>query len=55
VIIVLQDGKLCEAQKNGGYSVDGGFAEYVIADSRYVGHLKSDVNFLEIAPIFVPE
>ncbi len=42
---------LCEAQQNGGYSVDGGFAEYVIADSRYVGHLKSNVNFLEIAPI----
>ncbi|WP_236586188.1 alcohol dehydrogenase AdhP [Sphingobacterium spiritivorum] len=42
---------LCEAQQNGGYSVDGGFAEYVIADARYVGHLKSNVNFLEIAPI----
>jgi len=42
---------LCEAQQNGGYSVDGGFAEYVIADSRYVGHLKDNVNFLEIAPI----
>lgn len=42
---------LCESQKNGGYGVDGTFAEYVIADSRYVGHLKSNVNFLEIAPI----
>ena len=42
---------LCETQENGGYSVDGGFAEYVIADARYVGKLPSNVNFLEIAPI----
>ncbi len=42
---------LCETQQNGGYSVDGGYAEYVIADARYVAHLPSNVNFLEIAPI----
>lgn len=42
---------LCEDQQNGGYSVDGGFAEYVIADARYVGLLPKDVNFLEMAPI----
>ncbi|MEH6682370.1 MAG: alcohol dehydrogenase AdhP [Sediminicola sp.] len=42
---------LCETQQNGGYSVDGGFAEYVLADARYVGKLPSNVNFLEIAPI----
>lgn len=42
---------LCETQQNGGYSVDGGYAEYVIADARYVGHLPSNVNFLEMAPI----
>lgn len=42
---------LCEEQQNGGYSVDGGFAEYVLADARYVGRLPSDVNFLEMAPI----
>ncbi|WP_330444413.1 alcohol dehydrogenase AdhP [Flavobacterium sp. C4GT6] len=42
---------LCESQQNGGYSVDGGFAEYVIADARYVGHLGSNPNFLEMAPI----
>ncbi|QES87164.1 alcohol dehydrogenase AdhP [Rhizosphaericola mali] len=42
---------LCETQQNGGYSVDGGYAEYVIADARYVGHLPSNVNFTEIAPI----
>ncbi len=42
---------LCESQQNGGYSVDGGFAEYVIADARYVGHLPVNTNFLEMAPI----
>jgi propanol-preferring alcohol dehydrogenase len=42
---------LCESQQNGGYSVDGGFAEYVIADARYVGKLPNNPNFLEMAPI----
>ncbi len=42
---------LCFEQKNGGYSVDGGFAEYVVADARYVAHFPSFVNFLEMAPI----
>lgn len=42
---------LCETQENGGYSVDGGFAEYVIADARYVGKLPDNPNFLEMAPI----
>jgi propanol-preferring alcohol dehydrogenase len=42
---------LCESQENAGYSVDGGYAEYVIADPKYVGHLPSNVNFTEIAPI----
>lgn len=42
---------LCETQDNGGYSVDGGFAEYVIADARYVGKLPVNANFLEMAPI----
>lgn len=42
---------LCEGQQNGGYSVDGGFAEYVIADARYVAHFPSNINFTEMAPI----
>lgn len=42
---------LCESQQNGGYSVDGGFAEYVIADARYVGKLPVNTNFLQMAPI----
>ena len=42
---------LCESQHNTGYSVDGGFAEYVIAAAPYVGHLPKGVDFVEIAPI----
>lgn len=42
---------LCEAQQNGGYSIDGGYAEYVVADARYVAHFPSNINFLEMAPI----
>lgn len=42
---------LCGAQQNGGYSVDGGFAEYVLADPRYVAHFPKGVNFTEMAPI----
>ena len=42
---------LCEKQQNTGYSVNGGFAEYVVADPDYVGHLPGNVPFVEIAPI----
>ena len=42
---------LCESQLNTGYSVNGGFAEYVVADSNYVGHLPKNVDFVEIAPV----
>ena len=42
---------LCEEQQNTGYSVNGGFAEYVLADPNYVGHLPDNVSFVEIAPI----
>ena len=42
---------LCESQQNGGYSVNGGFAEYAVADATYCGILKKDTSFLNIAPI----
>ena len=42
---------LCEKQQNTGYSVNGGFAEYVVADPDYVGLLPGKVSFVEIAPI----
>lgn len=42
---------LCETQQNTGYSVNGGFADYVVADPNYVGHLPDGVDFAEIAPV----
>ncbi|WP_077529000.1 alcohol dehydrogenase AdhP [Vreelandella utahensis] len=42
---------LCESQNNTGYSVQGGYADYVIADAEYVGHLPDKLGFLEAAPI----
>jgi len=42
---------LCEQQENAGYSVDGGYADYVVADPRYVGHLPDDPDFVSLAPI----
>ncbi len=42
---------LCEAQQNTGYSVNGGFAEYVVADPNFVGHLPKNVDFVEAAPL----
>jgi propanol-preferring alcohol dehydrogenase len=42
---------LCEAQQNTGYSVNGGFAEYVVADPNFVGRLPKNVDFVEAAPV----
>lgn len=42
---------LCEQQRNTGYSVNGGYAEYAVADPNYVGLLPHGVGFTEIAPI----
>jgi len=42
---------LCDTQQNGGYSVDGSYAEYVIADARYVAHLPAGTNMIQMAPI----
>ncbi|NWH07263.1 MAG: alcohol dehydrogenase AdhP [Alphaproteobacteria bacterium] len=42
---------LCHEQQNTGYSVNGGFAEYAIADPDFVGHLPANTGFVEIAPV----
>ncbi|KEO59259.1 alcohol dehydrogenase AdhP [Thioclava indica] len=42
---------LCESQQNTGYSVNGGFADYAIADPNFIGHLPDNVGFLEVAPV----
>jgi propanol-preferring alcohol dehydrogenase len=42
---------LCDSQQMTGYTVNGGYAEYVLADPGYVGHLPPSVPFTEIAPV----
>jgi propanol-preferring alcohol dehydrogenase len=42
---------LCERQTNTGYSVNGGYAEYVLANAAFVGILPDAVGFFEGAPI----
>lgn len=42
---------LCEKQANTGYSVQGCFAEYALAEARFVGHLPADAPAAETAPI----
>lgn len=42
---------LCPKQENCGYSVHGGFAEYVLADPKFVGHLPDNLEFGPAAPL----
>ncbi|WP_375304663.1 alcohol dehydrogenase AdhP [Bradyrhizobium sp. A11] len=42
---------LCEHQHNTGYSVNGGFAEYVVASAAFAAKLPASVDFAAIAPI----
>jgi len=42
---------LCPQQENTGYSVDGGFAEYLLAEAAYVGHIPDNLDSIESAPI----
>lgn len=42
---------LCGSQHNTGYSVDGGFAEYVIGSADYVGRLPAGADMAQLAPI----
>ncbi|WP_368448195.1 alcohol dehydrogenase AdhP [Cobetia amphilecti] len=42
---------LCESQQNTGYSVNGGFAQFTLADAGYVGRLPDSVGFVEVAPV----
>lgn len=42
---------LCEHQHNTGYSVNGGFAEYVIASAAFAAKLPANIDFAAVAPI----
>lgn len=42
---------LCEEQQNGGYSVDGSFAEYMLVDERFAARIPDGADPVEVAPI----
>jgi propanol-preferring alcohol dehydrogenase len=42
---------LCHEQQNTGYSVNGAFAEYALADPNFIGHLPANLDFGAAAPV----
>ncbi len=42
---------LCESQRNSGYSVDGAFAEYAVADASYTVPVPDGVSSFDAAPL----
>lgn len=42
---------LCLAQRNTGYGVDGGWADFVLAEADYVGHVPSGIDPFDAAPL----
>ena len=42
---------LCEQQQNTGYSIDGGYAEYELADARFAVPVPDGVTPLDAAPL----
>ena len=42
---------LCDKARFTGYTVDGGYAEFTVADARYCFHLPDRYNDVEVAPL----
>jgi propanol-preferring alcohol dehydrogenase len=42
---------LCVEQKNSGYSVNGSFAQYALAQADYLGRIPNNLSFVDAAPI----
>lgn len=42
---------LCESQQMTGYTVNGGYAEYVAADADYVGRIPDSLDFGPASPV----
>ena len=42
---------VCDEAKFGGYTQNGGFAEYVLADPNYVAHIPKGLGPTEAAPL----
>ena len=42
---------LCESQENSGYSIDGAFAEYAVAEAAYVVPVPDGISSVDAAPL----
>ena len=42
---------LCDRAKFTGYNIDGGYAEFTIADARYCFHLPDEYDDIDVAPL----
>jgi alcohol dehydrogenase, propanol-preferring len=42
---------LCDQARFTGYQIDGGYAEFAVADHRFCFHLRADYNDVEVAPL----
>src|SRR3974390_2973593 len=42
---------LCLEQKNSGYSVNGSFAQYALAQADYLGRIPNNLSFVDAAPM----
>ncbi|HEY1677666.1 MAG TPA: alcohol dehydrogenase AdhP [Candidatus Sulfotelmatobacter sp.] len=42
---------LCHEQQNSGYSVNGSFAQYAVAQADYLGRIPKELSFVDAAPI----
>lgn len=42
---------LCDHARFTGYTIDGGYAEFTVADARYCFHLPERYNDVEVAPL----
>ena len=42
---------LCERQQNSGYSIDGAFAEYAVANATYVVPVPDGISSIDAAPL----
>jgi alcohol dehydrogenase, propanol-preferring len=42
---------LCDRAKFTGYTIDGGYAEFTVADARFCFHLPNEYNDVEVAPL----
>src|SRR6266404_543438 len=42
---------LCDNARFTGYTIDGGYAEYTVADARFCFHLPDRYNDVEVAPL----